>query len=776
MRSKLIILFSCILIITAAFTTYYVLKSSYQGKNQELYDSLIAKMEEGGKIHIIMPDIEHLLNRPFLQRNIHNNVNILGAYINSRMEKFENAEQFFKEIKLEGSALDIEDHIYYAHGKNLWSLYKKNNDLKYLPDARKCFKKVMDFKKSPMKNHALVEYVKSCYYSDDFSYFDSITDEFIEEMEKFNKSAIPEFLFMMGEANRKKDHREKSVEYFVRLWKKYPYSKWAEKAEKELDEYGRLSQINYPAVPAGELLDIYHLICQKNWKKSKMKYVKNRLDVLMKEAKKAFTPVLKSRAYLLYGKLFNVLGPGWKAKRYLELAMNSSDAEVKTEAAFYLMRRSRYVRGYASILRRIVSRISSKRYMSSEYYERTIYSAGFPFMRKKRYRDAIPFYEKVIRKDDPEKNSYYDSALWRLQWCYYHLGKYDKVFEILKKLKKLEKWEEYANYWTAYICLYKLKDRREIAKVLFEELLKESGFTYYGILAQKTLKEEFGIDVDLEKDKEDFLELKIGLIEDENRNIRFKTLKENGLFDFARIELSAYLKENNISREEAEEDWRPYGDEIAKLYYYSGKYLWAGVNIARVYKNHVLKGAKNIPEWFWKIYYPLFYKEIIDRYADKYSVSRNFLYAIIRQESFYDSFVKSYAGAIGVMQIMPGIGKQIFKDIKYDLGLSSYSVDLLYKPEVNIPMGIFHLKKQLYDKIEKMVHEKKITQAYDNNMLLTLTIASYNTGIGIGRLKRWLKEVDFDNQLEFIDQMDITQTRQYVKLVLRHRYLYDKYR
>ena len=59
-------------------------------------------------------------------------------------------------------------------------------------------------------------------------------------------------------------------------------------------------------------------------------------------------------------------------------------------------------------------------------------------------------------------------------------------------------------------------------------------------------------------------------------------------------------------------------------------------------------------------------------------------------------------------------------------------------------------------------------------LIMALTVAGYNAGIG--RPARWLKEIDYENQSELIDQFDITETRQYVKLVIKHKYNYKSRR
>jgi soluble lytic murein transglycosylase len=56
----------------------------------------------------------------------------------------------------------------------------------------------------------------------------------------------------------------------------------------------------------------------------------------------------------------------------------------------------------------------------------------------------------------------------------------------------------------------------------------------------------------------------------------------------------------------------------------------------------------------------------------------------MRQESLFEGFAVSSAGARGLMQIMPATGQEIATQMNWPEG---YSDEDLYRPEVSIPMG-----------------------------------------------------------------------------------------
>jgi soluble lytic murein transglycosylase-like protein len=125
------------------------------------------------------------------------------------------------------------------------------------------------------------------------------------------------------------------------------------------------------------------------------------------------------------------------------------------------------------------------------------------------------------------------------------------------------------------------------------------------------------------------------------------------------------------------------------------------------------------------------FDQTIHAVAQRHRVDPLLLHAVIRQESGYRQSIKSHAGAVGLMQIMPATGAT--------LGLAT--PDLLV-PESNIDAGARLLKK-LYRK-------------YDGNF--NLVLAAYNAGEGAVQ--------KYGNKIP-----PYTETQNYVKRVLAH---YDR--
>jgi len=123
--------------------------------------------------------------------------------------------------------------------------------------------------------------------------------------------------------------------------------------------------------------------------------------------------------------------------------------------------------------------------------------------------------------------------------------------------------------------------------------------------------------------------------------------------------------------------------------------------------------------------------EAIDGAAKKYNVDKSFIKAVIKQESSFDPKSTSEAGAMGLMQLMPGTAEELGVTNAYDI-------------QQNVDGGTKYLKNLL--------------NMYGNSKEMAL--AAYNAGMGTLK-KKGVTSTDGINRLPY-------ETRDYVKKVMQY--------
>lgn len=102
--------------------------------------------------------------------------------------------------------------------------------------------------------------------------------------------------------------------------------------------------------------------------------------------------------------------------------------------------------------------------------------------------------------------------------------------------------------------------------------------------------------------------------------------------------------------------------------------------------------------------------DLANEMGGKYGVSTAFVIAVIAAESGGKENAVSRAGAAGLMQIMPGTGRGLARQI----GMANFTNQSLFDPRVNVELGTYYLAQLLarYDGSEE------------------LALAAYNSGPG----------------------------------------------
>jgi soluble lytic murein transglycosylase len=192
---------------------------------------------------------------------------------------------------------------------------------------------------------------------------------------------------------------------------------------------------------------------------------------------------------------------------------------------------------------------------------------------------------------------------------------------------------------------------------------------------------------------------------------------------------------------------------LADVYAGGGEAFEAIGILQRRFKQFIRHGGSQIPQRLWEILFPLNYWETIRVEAQKRNIDPYLVASIIRQESGFEPSTVSNAGAIGLMQIMPGEASRIATEA----GMSQIDRANLFDPLTNIAVGAAEFSQ-------------KLATMRGNHIL---AIAAYNAGEeAVGR---WLAQtpIDVDPDI-FVDSIPYAETRLYVKTVTRNRFEYRR--
>jgi soluble lytic murein transglycosylase len=184
----------------------------------------------------------------------------------------------------------------------------------------------------------------------------------------------------------------------------------------------------------------------------------------------------------------------------------------------------------------------------------------------------------------------------------------------------------------------------------------------------------------------------------------------------------------------------------------SGKYLQAIDKIAKLEDRETAQEqaeykALKQQTAYWYALYPFPYLDLIENSSKTNKINPLLVTALIRQESRFETDVKSVVGATGLMQLMPTTAAWVAKQIN----LTNYQLE---KPTDNISLGTKFLKHS---------HE-----TYKNNSLLA--VASYNAGSG--NVGKWLTEKGYNDPDEFVENIPFDETNWYVKNVFGNYWNY----
>ena len=144
------------------------------------------------------------------------------------------------------------------------------------------------------------------------------------------------------------------------------------------------------------------------------------------------------------------------------------------------------------------------------------------------------------------------------------------------------------------------------------------------------------------------------------------------------------------------------------------------------------------------IRYPLPWREDFAQYSRDANINVSWAYGVARSESLFMRDIRSSAGAIGVMQILPETGRRMAREIRQPYSGRATLTDSAR----NIRLGTMYLR-MMFDR-------------FDENKILAT--AAYNTGPL--NVEAWLPDAEQMDARIWIENIPYNETRAYVRRVL----------
>jgi soluble lytic murein transglycosylase len=164
----------------------------------------------------------------------------------------------------------------------------------------------------------------------------------------------------------------------------------------------------------------------------------------------------------------------------------------------------------------------------------------------------------------------------------------------------------------------------------------------------------------------------------------------------------------------------------------------------------------NAPIYFNHLRFGTYFSDLILPAAQADNLDPLLLFSVVRQESLFEGYASSSAGARGLMQIIPATGQDIASQAGWP---PNYTAEDLYRPLVSVTFGTDYLRTQI--------------DYLDGDPYAAL--AAYNGGPG--NAQEWQKLANNDPDL-FLEIVRFDETRRYIRNIYEiysiYRRIYDR--
>ncbi len=404
--------------------------------------------------------------------------------------------------------------------------------------------------------------------------------------------------------------------------------------------------------------------------------------------------------------------------------------------------------------------------LSADY----LMSAARIYERDAKYEEALQVWARVANEYPGSEQA--STAVFLMGIIYYRNGDFISALDTFNRSLTLSlQAEEKAR---AYLWLGKSQQKlgnTQAAMDAWREGQNRDPGSYYSERARELLIEQspftspasMNLPPDLEverRDADSWVRLTFNLPADtdlsgldvlvsDERIIRGTELWELGLYEDARLEFENLRTELETNRD-AVGSYRLINYLLELGLYRSAVFAARQVLTLAGLDEHT--ESMMAPPYFSRVRYGLYYSDLVIPDAQANGFDPLFIFSVMRQESLFEGFIKSSAGARGLMQIIPSTGGQIVSQLRWPI---NYDEKDLYRPDVSVAFGTHYL-------------------ANNRDLLggdLYAALAAYNGGPG--NALEWKRLSGEDPDL-FLETVRFEETRNYIRNIYEIYVIYKR--
>ncbi len=562
----------------------------------------------------------------------------------------------------------------------------------------------------------------------------------IAYLEKHRQPLHASLELMLARAYEAAGGKEKVQDILRRIYFEMPVSQEADAAAQELRALGE-------APPVGDF-GLRHARVEVLLKARRFQDAANDLSSLVEVAPPEKIVGMQGQ----FGTALYRIRKREDAQRLFENIFQNKSATVEehAKALYYLAESARDKEDFAKNAAYLIQLRSLA--PESTWLQDALLSAGNMYMLRNEFDKAIPFYAELYQR---WRNGKFGTAPhWKCAWLNYRLGKKDDAKRLMEE--HIE-WYPGANeipaalYWRGRLA--EEDNDKPLARAYYKKLTSNFRYFYYAYLAHARLD---AMDQGLQAgdppppSEKELLLNKLprpaappqdwNAPEDNLRLKKAQLLANGALYDFAVKEMQATTN--------GTPPWL--AKSLSELYLGQGSYIHSIETLKRTVPSYFSSEIPQIPRPVWEGLFPRPFWEELKKDSQQNHLDPYLIASLIRQESEFNPAAVSPANAMGLMQLLPSVGKHLAKEMKIKLA----STDDLLTANTNLQLGTRYFKK--------------VVDHYDGQVEYAL--AAYNAGEE--RVNDWRRNGNFKDVAEFVESIPFTETREYVQAIMRNTAMY----